>query len=328
MNGERFLPRLIETLKAQEKVDLEIIVVDRFSKDESLLVLQKYPEIKIISEKPDSGLVAGYHAGSLIATKENFFFCNEDMWFEQDCLFRLEKEINIEERIAVADPWQWSYDEKSWIHGGTRFHSVVFDMNCPFPLRHHEAIVDLKRGDCIPFACAGAFLIHREAYQEIGGWPLDFFLDHEDVDLGIRLWQQGWKSITVPEAKVYHAVGMSNNQVLDAAISQPVKKKSSKLKLDMNSVRVRRFLSGRSSLFIIAVKYFSGIAIIWAYILIFVALLKSLLRLRYNQFRMECLVFGEIRHRLPDAISFRKKNKDWNRKRPGEKFFTAKEFQL
>src|SRR5947209_1491217 len=90
-NGARWLPRLLETLKAQEGVTLEIIIVDRNSSDDSEKILAQHPDIRVVKEPPESGLVAGYSAGVPLARYEVFFFCNEDMWFDRYCLASLEK---------------------------------------------------------------------------------------------------------------------------------------------------------------------------------------------------------------------------------------------
>jgi hypothetical protein len=73
----------------------------------------------------------------------------------------------------------------------------------------------------VPFACGGAFLIHRDVYAEIGGWDTSFFLDFEDVDLFVRAWQREWHCVTVPEAKVYHAV--AGCQVAVDTVGQPLR---------------------------------------------------------------------------------------------------------
>src|SRR4051812_36250416 len=89
-NGGKYLSRLLETLESQQGVTLEIIVVDRYSTDDSPEILKRYATVKVVKEAPESGLVAGYAVGASYACHEHLFFCNEDMWIGQDCLQRLE----------------------------------------------------------------------------------------------------------------------------------------------------------------------------------------------------------------------------------------------
>src|SRR3990172_5147160 len=57
------------------------------------------------------------------------------------------------------------------------------------------------------FASGGAMAIRREAFFEVGGFDPDYFMYHEDVDLGWRLWLQGYKILYVPSAVVHHRQG-------------------------------------------------------------------------------------------------------------------------
>ena len=105
-NGARFLPRLLDTLRAQRAVTLEILIVDRHSNDDSLAYLAKQPDVHVLHERPESGLVTGYDVGVPHARYEHLFFCNEDMWFDPDCLHQLEKRIDLTRRASRrADPW-------------------------------------------------------------------------------------------------------------------------------------------------------------------------------------------------------------------------------
>ena len=79
-NGAKYLPRLLETLRAQRGVAVEIIIVDRNSTDGSAEILAAHPDVKVVQEPPESGLVTGYAVGAAHATSELLFFCNEDMW--------------------------------------------------------------------------------------------------------------------------------------------------------------------------------------------------------------------------------------------------------
>ncbi len=83
-NGLRFLPKLLASLRAQRGVALELIIVDRQSTDDSGAFLAAQPDVRVITEPPQSGLVTGYHAGTCVAKGDLFFFANEDLWRKLD----------------------------------------------------------------------------------------------------------------------------------------------------------------------------------------------------------------------------------------------------
>jgi GT2 family glycosyltransferase len=310
-NGARFIPRLLESLRAQQGVETEILVVDRFSTDGSPEILARHPEVRVLREPAETGLVAGYHAGSLHASSDLLFFCNEDMWFEPDCLRLLAERIDLPARIAAADGWHFGYDRDEFLHGATRFVRSRWAINSPHPLRSADFEDRLPAGSRTPFACAGAFLIHRDVYRELGGWDVGFFLDHEDIDLFLRAWQRGWGTVSVPEALIHHAVNASNNQTL------------SSLNL---SVGERRYLSQRASLAIIALKYFSVrmlplAALVWPAVF-----LNNIGSRRWGFARRDFRVLAEIVRRAPGALAYRRTNARHNREMPGERFFTSPEF--
>lgn len=316
-NGARFLPQLLETLQAQRGVEVEIVVVDRQSTDESAEILARHPQVKVVSEPPLTGLVSGYHRGFAAATHEHLFFINEDMWFDPDCLQRLEKAIDLDRRIGAADPWQWSYDEARWIHGGTRFRRSRWAINGVYPFRSIDFNVALPTGAPIPFACAGAVMIHRRVYEEVGGWDTSFFLDSEDIDFFIRAWQRGWQCVGVPEAKVYHAVGMSNPGARTADPARPV------------GAGRRRYISNRIGKTIIAWKLFSPLAAVCTGLGVWLVMFaNNTLKLRFEVASWDLAAAAEILRRLPAALAFRRANREFNRQHPGERFFLEAGFNL
>jgi GT2 family glycosyltransferase len=309
-NGAKYLPRLFETLRGQRGVEVEIVVVDRNSTDDSAAILAANPDVKVVREPPESGLVTGYAVGAAHATADLLFFCNEDMWFDPDCLRQLAERIDLPNRVAAADPWQWTYDGQTWIHGGTRFRPARLDMNCPYPFRRYDFTAPLADGDAVPFGCAGAVLVHRAAYEAVGGWDRGFFLDHEDVDLFIRTWQAGWGCVTVPSARVYHAVNVSNAKTIAGG-----------------RVRVgrRRYISGRSSLMVLGVKHFSLpyaalLVLLWA-----AATARHAARLDRTQLWWSLLAGKEFLTRLPAALRYRAARP--RGVRPAERLFRTPAFQ-
>ena len=312
-NGAQFLPRLLDSLLAQRGATIEIIVVDRQSKDNSLDLLEDYPDVVVIQEPPASGLVTGYSAGTKVAKYEHLFFCNEDMWFDEDCIRKLQEQINLDARVAAADPWQWTYDGRDWLHGGVRFQRKRWDIDSPHPRYKISFTVPLDSGSRVPLPCAGAFLIHRDVFNELGGWDTSFFLDDEDIDLFIRAWQKEWLCVTVPDAKVYHAVGASNEQHLETA---------------GQSVSTRRYISHYTSTLIIAIKYFSLPTNILGASNWLVRFANNVLKLRFGMAFRDLLVLKQVLQRAPKALKFRFQNSDWNSRKPGQKFFSQSEFQL
>jgi GT2 family glycosyltransferase len=311
LNGQRFLPKLIATLQAQKNVEMEIIVVDRESTDDSLQILARNPSVHVLSEPPETGLSSGYAAGAQVAKYDHLFFCNEDMWFDDYCLKALENRLDLKARVGAASSWQWSYDGEKLVHGGIRFRPFRWDVGSPLPWRMQHSLEDLASGEVIPFGNASAVLIHRQMYEELGGWDCQFFLDYEDMDFFLRGWQRGWRCVTVREAKAYHAINASKTHFL-ANVNQSVSK--------------RRYISARANECMIGFKTFSNKRLLVPS-LVWLALL--VLHLKHKQIRLaywDFLALGQILCRLPFAWRFRRANKPWGRDRPGEGFFTAAEF--
>jgi len=313
MNGARYLTRLLDTLIAQSGVEIEIIVVDRHSTDTSMEILGRYPSVRVVQERPESGLVAGYAVGAKAAGNPLLFFCNEDLYLDEHCLQELASRIDLKKRIAAADPWQWSYDGERWLHGGTLFRPSPWHIYSPFPFRMHEAAVSMPDGSPVPFGCAGAVMVDAAIYNELGGWDTSFFLDYEDIDLFLRAWQRGWKCVTVPSARVFHAVGASNQQTIGRR-RQPVSR--------------RRYISHRSNVVVIAFKYFSPAASVLGALNWGASLLVNVLLLRWRTIWLDLEVVGDVARRLPAVTAFRRRNSRCNRDMPGEMFFLDPQFSV
>jgi GT2 family glycosyltransferase len=297
-NGEKYLPKLVETLQGQKGVELQIIIVDRESCDASLEIINSY-NVELVSEPPEHGLVAGYHKGFKHAKHDLLFFCNEDMWFDEWCLYNCAKHIDLEKRIASSDPWQWTYDGKELAHAGVRFNKEfsAFYLSHVIPFVGMNPLVDLKEGEFIPLSSAGACIIHRVAYIECGGWDTSFFLDAEEEDLFLRFRQHGWKAVTVPSAKVYHAISVSTSKM--------VKK---------TSVKKKRFISGLSNKTIITIKYLPFSYILKNLMARVALMFGSIFKGKFKQSWYVFLSFFLTAKRLKYALTFRKEYGEKNGK--------------
>lgn len=309
-NGAKYLPRLLSTLRQQQGVSLEIIVVDRNSTDGSDAILAANPDVKVIKHPPETGLVSGYATGADSASQDLLFFCNEDMWFEPDCLALVAGQINLPGRICAAMPVQWTYDGSDVVNAGIWFVRSLWSRASPYPFR--GAGWHLPRCTAIvPAVNAGACMIHRKVYEEIGGWDRTFFLDYEDGDICLRMWQHDWLGVVVPDARVYHAVGASNSQVLAKA---------------RTTVSRKRYIEGSSNVSAMAIKSFTGISVLLPLLAIIDRMARNVLKGRFKLAWWDVCVYGALLRRLPWLLEWRHLNKRINRAKPGQGYFCDPRF--
>lgn len=91
-NVEKYIGEMIESLQRQTLRDIEIILVDDGSPDNSGAICDKYanadPRIKVIHKK-NAGVGAARNDGLEAATGEWIIFCDSDDWLETDALEKL-----------------------------------------------------------------------------------------------------------------------------------------------------------------------------------------------------------------------------------------------
>jgi glycosyltransferase involved in cell wall biosynthesis len=91
-NQGKYLRECIESVLNQENVNIEYIVVDPGSVDESKEIINSYKHIKKVFET-DKGPADGLNKGFQLATGDYFGFINADDYFLPKAINKIEKEI-------------------------------------------------------------------------------------------------------------------------------------------------------------------------------------------------------------------------------------------
>jgi N-acetylglucosaminyl-diphospho-decaprenol L-rhamnosyltransferase len=82
----------------------------------------------------------------------------------------------------------------------------------PFTRRYRELDADPTVARDVDWVSGAALWLRRGAIDEIGGWDEGFFMYLEDVDVGRRLRDSGWRVRYVPDAEVVHVQGLSTDR--------------------------------------------------------------------------------------------------------------------
>ena len=104
-NQEKELEDALRSIENQTYKDLEIIVVDNNSKDNSVETIKKsFPQIKIIENNYNARFSAGINQGAKIAKGKYLFVLNPDTEFIEDSLTIILNEIKTHKDFGVIGP--------------------------------------------------------------------------------------------------------------------------------------------------------------------------------------------------------------------------------
>ncbi|WP_373540196.1 amino acid adenylation domain-containing protein [Chamaesiphon sp.] len=171
-NSGKFLPAAIESVLSQTYTQIEIIVVDDGSIDDTKMVCDRYPTVTYIYQS-NQGYLAARNRGIEISKAAYLIFLDSD-----DCLLPQAVEIGI--NCLNAHP------EAGFVFGRYVFRAVnpdgsystqkLFDE--PPPVASYATILDARHN----IQCATA-IVRREAVESIGGFALGL----EDLNLWLRI---------------------------------------------------------------------------------------------------------------------------------------------
>ena len=215
-NGERWLPGLFASLRAQTQAPAELIVVDNGSADETLgWLAREAPGARVLAQGRNTGFAVAANRGLLAARTEFVALVNTDVELAPDWVELMAARLAAEpgcasvacKLVRLSDPQVLDDCGDVLRRDGVceqRGHG-----------RHDDGRWD-QPGEVFG-ACAGAALYRRSAVRDAGTFDERFFSYLEDVDLALRLQLCGWRCAYEPRAVARHAGGGSSH-----ALSQPV----------------------------------------------------------------------------------------------------------
>lgn len=182
-NREADLAVALETLLAQEGIDLDVVLVGNGWEPTGL------PEgVRTVHLAENVGIPEGRNVGAREVSGDLLFFYDDDAHLpSRDVLAELAGTFD-DPRVAVAQPRGADPDgrpsPRRWVPrlrtegGGAPGEVVVF--------------------------WEGVCMIRRAAFDAVGGWPGHFWYGHEGIDLAFRLLDAGWSLRYRPDVVVHH----------------------------------------------------------------------------------------------------------------------------
>ncbi|RII31698.1 MAG: glycosyltransferase family 2 protein [Geobacter sp.] len=214
-NGIKYLPECLEAVMRQTFTDFEVIVVDNGSTDESVnFIRDHYQNVRMVCLDENRGFTGGNCVGFEIAKGQFIALLNNDTRVEPTWLESLVSAMQANPGVGICA-------SKIIIDGMALIDSVGDLFTTAFSGTKMGYLHSVDSFD-IPHelhgGCAAAILYRRRMLDEIGFLDDDFFFNHEDTDLNMRAWLNGWKCEYVPEAIVHHKVSATVGALSDTSV--------------------------------------------------------------------------------------------------------------
>lgn len=214
----------------------EIIVVDNDSQDGSLEQIEAAfgKSIQIIDSGSNLGFGKANNLGAKYATGKHLFLLNSDTVLVNNAIKILFDYIETHKNVGVvggnlytadlspSQSYASRFDEIADIKAKASWHSIA----CEFVMRQIDQRVKNAKyrwhrayGKCFNFSnrpksvayIIGAdMMIRKQVFDQVQGFDKRFFMYAEEEEMTWRIQQQGYKSVSVPAARIIHYNGRSS----------------------------------------------------------------------------------------------------------------------
>jgi GT2 family glycosyltransferase len=177
------LNRCLDSVRAQQGVDLEILVVGNGWEPRGI-----GSGVSALGLPENLGAPEGRNFGAAAVSGELIFFIDDDAWIDDPHLLsRIAVAFAERPRLGSVQPHLCDAD-------GTTMRRWVPRLRTKHPERPGPAFT-IAEGICV---------LRREAFDSLGGWAGHFVFGHEGIDLAWRLWDAGWEVHYAGDLTAHH----------------------------------------------------------------------------------------------------------------------------
>lgn len=187
-NGARYIAKCIEAILRQTNPPDKVLVIDDGSIDESVAIIKRYP-VNLIQHEQNLGLsearnTALAHAGTNLIT-----YVDTDAYAHPDMLACILKELDNPEVHGAGGQGIEVVQESIYDHWRKLHASQGYGTQRRQGCKH-------LFGLCMAYRC--------QVLLSVGGFDTKFKTNGEDMDIGYRLTNSGYRLVYNPGAQVFH----------------------------------------------------------------------------------------------------------------------------
>ena len=222
-NAGEYLARCVESVVgAAGGLALDVVVVDNASHDGSTAGLTTIaPEVRVVANPTNIGLSAGWNQGARSVDARWILFLNPDTEIRRGDLAAFVEAGDARPGVAMLGPVIRNPDGSVY-ESGRGFPGIVqavghaflgpFVPGNRFTRAYRQTEWDRTSEREVDWVSGAAMLIRRSAFEQIGGFDEMFWLYGEELDIGTRLRDAGWRVLATPALELLHVGGVSTGR--------------------------------------------------------------------------------------------------------------------
>jgi GT2 family glycosyltransferase len=195
----------------------EIIVVDNGSTDDTVKIVSKEKNVKIIENRANLGFSKANNIGLKYASNELVLFMNSDIELKDDSINKLIKYFETKDNIGIIGPKFLNPDLTTQASVFPR--QTALNAFKEFWLNQKESyskyVPNSKKPIKVWSISGGCILTSKSFFKSIGGWNEKYFFYFEDMDLCRKINQVGKDVMFFPECQIIHRHGASGTKLAD-----------------------------------------------------------------------------------------------------------------
>lgn len=202
-NGKHFLDDCLNSLRTQTYQQIEVIIVDNASTDDSQTYIKEhYPEVILIELSENQGFTGACNIGMEAATGNIISLLNNDTEVDPNWVTEIVSAFDRHEDVGMIASKMLLFEKRDHIHTTGDFFTTDGRAG-------NRGVWEIDTGqydteDYVFSACGGSSAYRKSMLDKIGLLDNDYFFLLEDVDLAWRAQLAGYRVLYVPTAIVYH----------------------------------------------------------------------------------------------------------------------------
>lgn len=224
-NVQYFLEQaLLSVRRAARYLDVEVLVVDNNSVDESVkMVREKFPEVQLIANPHNPGFAVANNQAILRSTGEYVLLLNPDTVVEEDTFDKCVAFMDANPEAGglgvkmIDGSGKFLPESKRGFPSPWVAFCKTFGLSRLFPRsrvfnHYHLGYLDKDAIHEIEVLAGAFMLLRRSVLDNVGLLDEAFFMYGEDIDLSYRIIQAGYKNYYFPETTIIHYKGESTKK--------------------------------------------------------------------------------------------------------------------